>query len=157
MSCNVTTVESFNDCDVRGALSVEEAEIGMSLEMVGGPFTEIYDSRVEVGGATAEVEAITRTACEECDLCRADQGCSTCSESCLPCADDCASCTETLSFVVPEQAPFGETAVILFNRYGTTSPLPITVLGSFDSDTGALDSDLTDTGTFDTDPPSPVP
>ncbi len=144
-------------CDVwiRGVEPAEGAP-GDPVLVYGTPLTTAFDSAAYIGGARASVEAVERTGCEACDLCRVRSGCTAC-DDCDTCAEACAEdvCVETLSLRVPDAAA-GQSDLRIYNAHGESRPATFTVLGTPDSgspDSGLPDSGLPDSGVPDSGAP----
>jgi hypothetical protein len=157
--CATGTVDVFQTCELEVALLQTTIAHGATVNASGGPYTNVRDTRVLVGGVPAEVVSVSRVDCEVCDQCRLDPDCAPCGpcfgiELTVDAKDDCFGdgladppippacdiCVETMSFVVPTGAPVGTTAVYVVNANGASGLVPLEVLG------GAVDtSDTSDT------------
>jgi hypothetical protein len=112
------------------------------FSVTGGPLTSAYDTRAQLGGQEAAVDLIVRTDCAPCDTCREEAECT----GCFPCTDcdaTCETCIESLSLEVPS-LPSGPADLVVINAYGSSSPIPVTILRT---DTGLSDSAMV--GLFD--------
>jgi len=124
-ACDETTDVRFLHCTVESTLEPAAAPVGAEVVARGGPFTEAYDTTVQLDGVSAKVEAVERSECDECDDCHTFYGCTAC-EPCLPCTESCAPCEQTTTFTVPD-VPTGSTTLVMSNRYGSTPRLDFTV------------------------------
>ncbi len=140
-ACSPGGIDLFERCDVELSLAPTAAYHGDMITGLGGPFTETYDTFVDVAGSQAEVASVDRIGCNTCDTCRADMGCLDCGV-CPDCKEDCQSCSQSITFSVPTNAHVGATSVLVINRYGSSAPVPFTILSQ---DTGA--TELTDSAT----------
>jgi len=154
MGCAQSTVSTIDLCDVT-LVSAEPAAAapGDVVVITGSPLTTDYDTALYVGGARAQVTAVDRDECSECDTCREEAECLVCGD-CDECDAICESdCVETVSFVVPAVAE-GDAVVQLYNTYGGSGALTLEILGTSDTgdtgDTGDT-SDTGDTGAGSTD------
>jgi hypothetical protein len=154
--CAQTISTIVATCSLDATLETGAAAPGDEVGVLGGPLTSDFDTVILVDGVQAEVTAVDRNDCGECDLCVVDGGCNACGE-CTICDDVCATCVEAARFIVPD-VPGGVHDVVLINSYGTTEGLQLDVLGDTDggdTDTGAPDTDTgledTDTGAVDSD------
>lgn len=128
-ACEAQLVDTYDACDLDGALSTPEARVGDVVVLTGGPLTTTWDTLVQVDGTLAEITTLSRDAiaCFDCDSCRDEAfDCVSCDETCLP-------CVESISFVVPAVRT-GVVSVVLTNAYGSTGPLALTIVAP--SDTG---------------------
>lgn len=115
-ACGSSSSESNRTCVIDVALEPTAVVAGDEVTASGGPFSEVYDTRVLVGGVDADVLAVVREDCLSCDLCREEENCQSCG-TCEPCESVCTPCTQTLRFTVPV-TPAGERPVLIFNRHG---------------------------------------
>lgn len=146
-TCAPAALDIVDECDLVVSLEPAAAAPGDTIVASGGPFSEVYDHVVQVGGVAAEVVEVER--CLECLSCRESDPdlCLACGP-CLSCDEVCDACEPTLSFVVPEDVPTGSTTVSILNAYGSSSAVPFEVVGATDtSDTGLIDSSTLDTST----------
>ena len=151
-TCAPAVPDIFDECDLVISLEPPAARPGDTVVATGGPFSEAYDHVVQIGGVAAEVVAVER--CLECLSCREnDPGLCLACGPCIDCDALCDACEPTLSFVVPDAVVPGSTTVIVLNAYGSSSAVPIEILGATDtsdtsdtSDTGIVDSAILDTG-----------
>jgi hypothetical protein len=143
-ACEETTTQLTERCDVYlSALSPDSALPGASVAASARPVTEPWDTAVFVGGVRAEVGAVSRTDCSECDACKALENCTEC-DACSACEDVCRErCLETVQFTVPAVDP-GTHSVSLINKHGHSTSLPFTVLERID--TGGSDTSSPDSG-----------
>lgn len=154
-ACATGTIDEFETCALELFLSPATAAVGDPVTIGGGPFTEVRDTRIEIGGVRAEITTVIRTDCDLCDDCLADAGCPPCGlcsgaaldpaerTSCFgdPLADppvpsSCVACTESVEFIVPD-LPNGATHVWMVNRNGASDNVPFEIVGAAPSDTGA--------------------
>lgn len=129
MGCTETETTTFDQCQVQAMLEPATAGVGEEVVLTGGPFTEPYDTVVQVGGADAQVLEVERTDCDPCDECLEDWDCGPCMTCEHDCDELCEACVEITSFEVPEVSA-GPTSVVLINRYGSTPSLDFEVLES---------------------------
>ena len=117
--CDPTFEAVGDSCSVTGTPTPDVVQPGDTITLTGGPFTEAYDTRVFIGGLSAEVLAVDRVDCLTCDACRAESAnsCAACG-TCDACITLCEPCVETVVAVVPLQAPVGLQSISLLNRYG---------------------------------------
>ncbi|TNE91837.1 MAG: hypothetical protein EP330_03820 [Deltaproteobacteria bacterium] len=124
-------------CTVDGSLDLSEGLPGATVVFTGRPTSELFDTVVHVGGVEAEVVSVDRSDdCVFCDACVTDADCTGCETSCADCDAVCETCVETTTFLVPDLLP-QETTVVLQNLWGSTDPIPFTVLGEDTGYTGA--------------------
>lgn len=147
LGCANDVLERYDVCLVTGVPTPDVAAPGDVVVLDGAPYSEDYDTIVRVGGVGALAVDVTREACSACDACRASEGCRTCG-TCEGCDADCDTCVQTLSFTVPD-VPAGDAPIVVFNRHGTSAPVPFTVVAG-------PDTDLPDTGMIDTADTDPV-
>lgn len=152
VGCSTPTEILALRCDVTVTdIQPQPAAAGDSVELVGRPFTSVYDSAVYVGDQRATVLDVDRSSCVECDSCRARSGCTECSD-CDVCDRLCATtCTERIVFEVPGVSA-GDYGLQLFNAHGQTKVLDFSVesTGFEATDTSGTDSgdrDTNDSGT----------
>jgi hypothetical protein len=165
-SCATTVTEQLDTCLVSLDPVEAPATAGDPLTVTGSPFTASWDTRVLIGGLTADVVEVTRLDCSSCDACVADEDCSACG-SCEACEVLCAPCVQSVVLTVPPELSTGNHAFILYNRYGSSRDVTLDVLAAVDSDTpdteptdsepADSDSDLPDTDPVDSDPPDTDP
>lgn len=141
--CEEASTPLTERCDISlSALSPSSAVPGASVIATVDPVSSSWDTVVQVGNAEADVEAVARTDCEECDACRVEQTCTDC-ETCSACDDECRDrCLETVQFTVPDVSE-GDHAVSVLNKHGHSNSLVFTVLQSTntsDADSGQSDS-----------------
>jgi hypothetical protein len=117
---------------------------GDTLVLTGGPQSERFDTVVRIGDVQADVISVSRQDCTICDACQATECVSLC-RSCSQCAPSCETCEEELTVTIPELAA-GPADVVVTNRFGISSPLPVNVDVPDDTDTD-VDSD-TDSDTL---------
>ena len=148
--CDDSTDSTSGACEVAiSSLSPTSASPGAQVIVRGKPMTTVWDSAVYVDLTRAQLESVDRDGCDACDTCRVNNACTTCSD-CDACDTLCASeCVETATFVVPSGLS-GTTAVRLFNVYGQSQPLDLTVVPL---DTGASETGMAETGTPETGEP----
>jgi hypothetical protein len=165
--CTTESQELPDACEVRIELpSPTAAFIGETVSFNGNPLTEIRDTVLLVGGETREIIDLSRTDCDACDSCRFEAiECSACGD-CDECDAVCNSCVESISFAAPDMT-FGETYISIYNLYGASNNVPLTIIAPEDStttdtastnetgtvvDTGSTDDtgNTTDTGTTGT-------
>ena len=161
-ACGVTTIDEYELCSLDAAVAPPAALPGATVSVTGGPYTEVRDTRVDVGGVPAEVLDVTRNeSCAECDTCRREARCPPCgvctgdlitdASRRAACFGDgviagvCSACVETMSFVVPEGVA-GQTSVWIVNRAGTSGQVPFEVLGGVAPDTGETGATTGGTG-----------
>jgi hypothetical protein len=126
-ACTDLSAEAFLQCDLELELVPRVGAPGDEISARGGPQTEAYDTAVRVGGVDAEVLGVVR-ACDECDDCRARQGCLACGTCTAQCDETCATtCQESVSFAVPDLGP-GATTLVVVNAWGQSFPLDFEVL-----------------------------
>lgn len=137
--CETESVSPSRSCEVvLSAAEPAEAEIGDEVVLDASPLTTLQDSLLLVGGTQAEVVAVNRIDCEDCDTCIVEQDCSPCGD-CDACDAVCdAECSESLRFVVPERTP-GDAAITLYNLYGNSDPLAFTIVETESPSDTALD------------------
>ncbi len=146
--CLTDTVVVGDRCAVTlDTVSPDPAARGDTLTLTGGPFTTAYDTSVYVGSSRALVLDLARTSCGDCDRCREDNGCTEC-DDCDACDSLCSACEESVLVEVPDVAS-GATTVLVFNGYGATSPVSLTIAGPV-ADTGTRDTGAQDSGHVDT-------
>jgi hypothetical protein len=171
-ACATASIDLFETCQLDLELSAGAAAPGTTIVAAGGPFTVERDTQVRVGGVPAEVTDVTRVGCDECDLCRVEAMCAPCGpcfgeeldvETRVTCLGDpledppippaCDACVESMSFVVPTDAPVGQTTLYVVNSNGASALVPFEVLAAATDtgDTGADTSDTSDTDASDTD------
>jgi hypothetical protein len=146
--CSTTASTTVSVCALEvTALAPVEAAAGETVVMTASPTTTVLDSAVTVGGHRADILDITRESCESCDACRSVNGCLACGD-CDSCDLACENtCVETVTFTVPAESVAGAAGVQLFNAYGVSESISLTVL-SATSDTGGGDTGAgKDTGT----------
>jgi hypothetical protein len=126
---------------------------GDAVTLTASPLSEAYDTIVLVGGARAEVTAVSRDGCDACDTCRSEEDCGSCG-ACSTCDAVCDACVETATFLVPDLAP-GPAPLVLVNRLGQSATWTFEVLpAAADSDTPADTDAPAETDTpADTDAP----
>jgi hypothetical protein len=165
-ACATATVDLFETCVLDLELSTDVAAPGTTIVADGGPYTVPRDTQVRIGGVPAEVTDVTRTGCDDCDLCRAEADCAPCGpcfgeqldpETRVQCLGDplndppippaCDACVESMSFVVPADAPVGKTSLYVVNANGTSALVPFEVLPA----TTPVDTDTDTDTTTDTD------
>lgn len=146
VGCGSTPVVLSKNCDVRlSAVAPDTAVPGQTVTATGGPMTEIWDSAVYVDSMRAELVAVERLGCEECDSCKTQNKCRDCDE-CEECDAICdQDCVESIQFVTPEVT--GTVQVSLYNGHGQSNGLPLEVLGSADTGNDSGRSGDTDSGT----------
>ncbi|MEL6348957.1 MAG: hypothetical protein AAFV53_37985 [Myxococcota bacterium] len=132
--------------DVFGA-EPATAQAGETITLSVSPVTTVFDTAVYVDGERATVESVDRENCDECDACRAldlnDDGLPDC-DACGDC-DSCdrlceQTCQETVQFVLPDAVQAGERSVQMFNAFGVTRPLALSVTADAE-DTGSSNSE----------------
>jgi hypothetical protein len=145
--CTSETADLADACEVRlDTPTPEMVFVGESVSFTGTPLTEIRDTVLLVGGETHEIADLTRLDCEACDTCRFDAPeCSACGD-CDECDDVCNSCTESISFTATNAA-LGETYISIYNLYGASNNVPLTILESDNSTTTTDTTSSGDTGT----------
>ena len=131
----------YDQCTVE--LSTDGASVapGESLVIEGGPLSERFDTVAVIDEQQSPVLSVTRTDCTLCDACREAQ-CGEYCTACPECTSLCDLCSEQLTIEVPELAA-GEYDLVVANRHGISSPLPVNVIDPDDTDTD-VDTD-TDT------------
>ncbi len=166
LGCTTSTSTEVQICEVDLVAVTPEALLpGDEAVLTATPLTTDYDTALYLSGVRAQVTAVDRSGCEECDTCREDAECLVC-QDCDTCDALCASdCLETVRFVVPELPP-GPATVQLYNTYGGSDPLTVEILGapidtsgsdtagsgtagSGTADSGTADSGTADSGTAD--------
>ncbi len=135
---------SFEQCELDLETNLETVMPGDTLVLTGGPQSERFDTVVRIGDVQADVLEVLRQDCTICDECR-EQQCVTLCRSCSQCAPSCDTCEEELTVTIPELAA-GPADVVVTNRFGISSPLPVNVDVPDDTDTD-VDSD-TDSDTL---------
>jgi hypothetical protein len=165
MGCSTTSVELAQDCDVRlEVLTPSEGESGTEVTAGITPASTVWDTAVYVGSQRAEVLAVQREDCLNCDECRADNDCSEC-EDCDACDEQCdIECVETVTFKAIGNEP-GRVQVSIYNGYGQSNTQPFSLMasdtgGPVDEDTaadsGSTGIDSGDPGVPDTGESSPT-
>jgi hypothetical protein len=104
---------------------------GDSVLLATEPLTEVFDTVVTVGAARAEVLAVDRSSCGDCDTCRAEALCSDCG-ACESCDTACDTCAPTVEIVVPS-LPDGSYPVTVVNTHGTSAVGTLTIASGTDS------------------------
>ncbi len=142
MGCDDVTTTVAQRCDVfLYSLTPTSGQAGTPVVAAAQPLTETWDTVVNVDGAQAKIDAISRTDCGECDSCRAEQRCDSC-DTCDACDDVCRDvCIQTVQFTVPD-LPAGVHSVSMINQHGHSTSLPFTITEA--PDTGASDTGPTD-------------
>ena len=105
--------------------------------------TSVWDTAVYVETVRAEVVALERIGCEECDTCKQQNSCSAC-DDCDECDAICIEqCSETIDFIAPE-VDVNSANVSFYNGHGQSNTIAL----QFDlqSDTGET-SDSGEIGT----------
>ena len=141
LGCAQSTATVTELCDVTlTSIAPIEAAPGDAAVITGTPLTTDYDTALFVGGVRAQVTAVDRESCEECDACREEYVCDECND-CDECDAICDSdCVETVSFTVPQVAE-GDATVQLYNAFGGSSALNLAILPTSDAgDTGGGDT-----------------
>lgn len=121
LACGTTATDVYEVCAVEAAVAPSSGAPGAEVRVEGGPFYSARDTRVQLGGVTAEVVAVTRDDCSACDACREELDCLSCG-ACEGCTDTCATCVQSVDFVVPP-VNAGRHEVVLFTRHGASSPV----------------------------------
>jgi hypothetical protein len=88
VACNATVVDEYEICSLEVTLEPASGAPGATIVVTGTPFTEVRDTRVEVGGVRAEVSLVLRADRNVCE----DFVCVT-SEDCGGCSDE-ATCED---------------------------------------------------------------
>lgn len=134
--CPADPGPTFEQCELDLTLNVVEAEVGDTLTAQGRPLTDALDTAVRVDGVGAEVISVdvAEEACDTCEDCRTAAGCGVCT-TCADCTESCADCVKSVSFVVPDLAA-GPADVSIFNAFGASPALPLTIIESTDEDAG---------------------
>lgn len=136
-----TTATEVPTCTIEAVLSADQSPIGELVMLTGGPYTDVSDTTVRIGGVPAADLTVDRSpGCATCDACQTANSCG-CGEECVPCEAECADCLQTVGVTVPEVA-IGAQPVVLINRYGATEPLSLEVTAGFGDDPD--DTDDTD-------------
>jgi hypothetical protein len=148
--CVQSEALTYTTCDVAATLDPPSAAVGDTVVATGAPFTEPYDTLLQVGGYSSQIVDVVRDDCDTCDSCRDEALCTTC-ETCAECEEACAPCVQTITFVVPEGPAPGPTSVVIRNGFGSSPALPFEVTPSA-TDTGPADTGPADTGPADTGP-----
>ncbi len=147
----VTQVETvISICNVElSSVEPQTALPGESVVVTGKPFSTDWDTAVYIGGEPALLTALSRDGCDDCDSCRETSECTPCSD-CDACDQICKSdCSETATVEVPALEN-GQWPVQLFNSYGTSSTVPLTIGPEDTGDTAGKDTaDSTDSGSTD--------
>ncbi len=148
--------EEFEDfpvptCPLEPTLSASEASPDDELSLDGMEQTYLQDTRVLVGGVEADVTAVVRENCSDCDSCVELENCAFVTCDCPGCDDACSTCEQSLSFLVPA-LPDGSWQVVVINSIGTSTGAWLTITGSDilppdTGDTGHTGDTATDTGT----------
>jgi len=145
--CSPVIADEFETCTVDVTLDRALGAPGDTITGTGTPFTDVQDTLVLVGGATATISEVDRSEdCYACDTCRLDAACAPCglcsgilldASERLDCFGDplasppitgaCNTCTQSMSFVVPDLPP-GPTTVFVLNRNGQSDSIRFTVL-----------------------------
>ena len=131
--CPEAETTQFELCELEILLDVDTTAANETISATGGPFTDVYDTIIEVGGHDAEVLTVEQLDCDSCDLCLVAAECNGC-EPCESCVEMCASCVHQLSFVVPELEP-ATTTINMINRYGY-GQTTLTITSSEEHDDG---------------------
>src|SRR5688572_28932502 len=76
--CATGTVDVFQTCELEVELLQTTIALGATVDASGGPYTNVRDTRVVIGGVPAEVVSVSRVGCEVCDQCRLDADCAPC-------------------------------------------------------------------------------
>lgn len=135
--CDETVVTDLPTCDLAGVVEPATGEPGDAIVITLGPVLDQYDTLVQVGGTNANVTDVDRDNCSACDACREFHECLSC-DSCVICSEDCNLCVETVTFAVPELAA-QSTSIVVISAFGSTEPIPFSVLPTDTSDTGGGD------------------
>ena len=146
-ACTAVTIDEFETCSIELTPVAETVIPGEVVSWVGGPLTEVRDTRVTVGGVDAVVLDVVRSECDGCDACLETAGCTPCG-SCdgaelevaqrVACFGDpfagtegeCGTCVETLTFEIPVTLLPGPAAVWMVNRHGIARPLEVVISGA---------------------------
>ena len=117
--CTTQTLDQFEVCELEVVLTPEAGAPGDRIIARGGPYTEVRDTRVRVGGSSAEVLSVSferpaatgdtgvvdlTVACAECEACRAEAGCGPCG-SCS--GAELGPARREVCFGVPGEAAIG--------------------------------------------------
>ena len=73
-ACDTTITSTSQSCEV-DLISLTPAQVvpGDTVTLTAVPLTEAWDTAIRVGGLEAEVLAVTREGCDDCDVCQAEQ------------------------------------------------------------------------------------
>jgi hypothetical protein len=121
LACGTTATDVYEVCEVEAAVAPSSGAPGDEVRVEGGPFFTARDTRVQLGGAPAEVIAVNRDDCSACDACREELDCLSCG-ACEGCTDTCATCVQSVDLRVPEVAA-GRHEIVLFTRHGASTPV----------------------------------
>ncbi|MBX2799077.1 MAG: hypothetical protein KTR31_15480 [Myxococcales bacterium] len=169
--CGATAIDVFETCDLDVVLEPAAASPGEQVTAYGGPYSEVRDTRLTVGGVDAVVVSVESRddrgkksvdlseACDLCAACRLTAGCAPCGActGVLLDASDRVECfgdtnvvpaTEGACDLCVEQVVFevpevapGEQLVWMVNEFGASSSLPFEVLGAPDTSDTASPTD----------------
>jgi hypothetical protein len=83
VACNAAVVDEYEICSLEVTLAPSSGAPGDTILVTGTPFTEVRDTRVEVGGARAAIEDVSRldNTCEG-SVCLTDEDCESCDGTC---------------------------------------------------------------------------
>ena len=139
LSCSSTPVTLAQNCDVRmSSLEPLMVHAGDTVRATGGPMTSVWDTAVYLDTVRAEVVALDRIGCEECDTCKRQNSCSEC-DDCDECDAICIEqCIESIDFIAPEMSA-DSANVSFYNGHGQSNAI-VLHFGA-ETDTGqAIDS-----------------
>lgn len=130
LACTTQTIYVAPTCTLDApAAEPAAAPVGATVTLTSRALTEAWDTVVTIGSARAEVVAVDRDGCSDCDSCLNDTGvedCLPCTPQCDSCAEACATCVETARIRVPDLPP-GDYEVFLTNVHGSSTAGAFTV------------------------------
>ena len=135
LACDTTVESDFPTCEVEMMeLDPVAAAPGETVNLLGRPLTESWDTVIRVGGVNAEVVAVSREDCTECDSCQEAASCNPCLD-CDACDRICEICEESVQFVVPDLDP-GTAHIEIFNAHGSSGAAANLLLQVLAGDSG---------------------
>ena len=145
-ACDDDVVVSTSTCEIQITnVSPQPATPGDVTTVTGYPFTSEWDTLLTIDGEKQTVLTVLRSNCNDCDVCRIENGCLAC-QDCDPCDLVCKglggteateselTCTEQLTFEMPstDQATVG---LKITNAYGHSDTSTIEVIAPQAEDT----------------------